>query len=145
MSLRVPLYLSLLVLLVVFTASMTAPQQASNNAVRGPQWEYKMVRFDGPSCLNETQITNSLNLLGQYGWELVTHTYQPPVQSFPKDAEGTLVIAPAATRPHPEVVPPVPPTADSFQGRIAMKMEPAPPLPAACSMLFKRQIYPPGK
>jgi hypothetical protein len=142
MSLRVPVYLFLLFLLVVFTASMTAPQQSSNNAAHGPQWEYKMVRLEGPSCLNETQVTNSLNILGQYGWELVSHTYQPPVPSFPKDAEGTLLIVPGATKPNPELVPP---TADSFQGRISMKMEPTPQQPMTCIMLLKRQIYPPGK
>lgn len=143
MSLRASIYLSLVVLLVLFTTSMTFPgPQGSDNAVAGARWEYKMVRFEGSTCLNENQVTNTLNILGQSGWELVSQAYQPPVPSFPREAEGTLLIVPASTQPAPEGVPP---TADSFQGKITIKVEPAPQQPVPCTMLLKREIYPPGR
>ncbi|HEY6249874.1 MAG TPA: hypothetical protein VI685_07915 [Candidatus Angelobacter sp.] len=141
MSLRVLMYLSLLALLVAFTASVAAPtQQASNNPAVGPRWEYKMLRLEGSSCLGETQVTGPLNILGQQGWELVT--YERPLPQFPKDAEGTLLIKPAATGPGKEVNPQ---TADSFAGTITMKMGQIQQQTAGCSMLLKRQIYPPGR
>ncbi|HEY6349705.1 MAG TPA: hypothetical protein VI636_09870 [Candidatus Angelobacter sp.] len=141
MSLRLPLCLSVLVLLVAFSASMAAPsQQGTNNPVIGPRWEYKMLRLDGPSCLSETLVTAPLNALGQQGWELVT--YERPLPPFPKDAEGTLLIRPAATGPSRDVVPQ---TADSFQGTISMRMGQAQQQSVGCNMLLKRQIYPPGR
>lgn len=139
MSLRVPLYLSLLILLVLFTASMTSTtEQSAGNPASWPRWEYKMLRLEGSSCLSEGDVTRSLNALGQEGWELVT--YERPIPPIPKEAEGTLLIFPAATGPNRDVVPQ---TADSFQGTISMKMGQATQQPApGCSMLLKRQQHP---
>lgn len=137
MSLRQAVYLSLLVLLVVFTASMAAPgPQSSNYPANWPRWEYRMLRLEGNWCLSENQVTGALNTLGQQGWELVT--YEHPFPPFPRDAQGTLLIVPAATGPNKDVVPQ---TADSFQGKITMTMEPPQQQGAGCSMLLKRQVY----
>jgi len=137
-------YLFLLVLLVAFTTSMTAPtQQGDNNAARVARWEYKMLRLEGPACFSDTQVTMNLNALGQSGWELMTYHYEHPVPPFPRDADGTLLIVPAATGPNRDVVPQ---TADSFQGKITMKMEPPQPQqPGVCMMLLKRQWYLPAR
>jgi len=76
-------------------------------------------------------VANSLNAAGDEGWELVS--YERLSNMFPKDAEGTLLIRPAASGPGREHSPQ---TADSFQGTMAMKM--APMQPGACRFLFKR-------
>jgi len=139
MSLRLPVYFSLVFLLVMFTTSMTTPvQQSSNRAEIWPKWEYKMLRLEGPSCLYENQVTGPLNALGQQSWELVT--FERPAPLFPRQADGNMLVRPAATGPNKDVVPQ---TADSFEGKITMQLEPQ-PLPA-CSMLLKRPIYPQGK
>lgn len=139
MSLRLPVYFSLVFLLVVFTTSMTTPvQQAPNRPEIWPKWEYKMLRLEGPSCLYENQVTGPLNALGQQSWELVT--FERPAPLFPREADGDMLIRPAATGPNKDVVPQ---TADSFEGKISMKMEQQ-QLPA-CSMLLKRPIFPPAK
>jgi hypothetical protein len=73
-------------------------------------------------------------LSGQQGWELVN--YERLSLSFPRDAEGTLLIKPAATGPgklnNPQTV-------DSFQGTMTMKM--AQGQPPECRLLFKRQLH----
>jgi len=141
MSLRLTGYLILLVLLVTFTVSMTAPsQQAPRNPVierpfLGPKWEYKVLRLESYSCSSENDMTRSLNALGQQGWELVGYQQSPP--PFPREAEGSLLIAPAATGPNRGVNPP---TADSFQGNLDLKMAQVPP--PGCSMLLKREWFP---
>ena len=138
MSLRLTLYLFLLALLVIFTASMTAPwQQSSSNSAYGFRWEYRALRLEEPACLSEGDVSKSLNALGREGWELVA--YDRPVPPFPKEADGTLLITPAATGPNKDVVPQ---TADSFQGDIAMKMVEPQQHTLGCMLLFKRPAYP---
>jgi hypothetical protein len=106
--------------------------QAPEKHMIGPKWEYKALRLDANQCSYENQIAGSLNLAGDEGWELVS--YERLSIIFPKDADGTLLIRPAATGPGREHTPQ---TADSFQGTITMKMAPA--QPGACRFLFKRQ------
>jgi hypothetical protein len=94
---------------------MPAPAaQAPEKQLIGPKWEYK-----------------SLNSAGNEGWELVS--YERLSITFPKDAEGTLLIRPAATGQGKEHTPQ---TADSFQGTMTLKMAQA--QPGACRFLFKR-------
>jgi len=97
----------------------------------GPKWEYKALKLDATQCSVEGLVANSLNAAGDDGWELVS--YERLSNLFPKDAEGTLLIRPAATGPGREHSPQ---TADSFQGTMTMKM--APMQPGACRFLFKR-------
>lgn len=105
--------------------------QAPQGQPVGPKWEYKALRLDANQCSYENQVATSLNSAGEEGWELVS--YERLSNLFPKDAEGTLLIRPAATGPGREHTPQ---TADSFQGTMTMKM--APIQPGACRFLFKR-------
>ena len=109
--------------------------QATDKATLGPKWEYKMLKLDASQCSVEGLVANSLNTVGDEGWELVS--YERLSGTFPKDADGTLLIRPAATGPGKEHTPQ---TADSFQGTITMKM--APTQLGACRFLFKRQLQP---
>jgi hypothetical protein len=105
--------------------------QATEKPTLGPKWEYKALKLDARECSVEGLVANSLNVIGEEGWELVS--YERLSNLFPKDAEGTLLIRPAANgagREH------TPQTADSFQGTMTMKM--APMQPGACRFLFKR-------
>jgi hypothetical protein len=135
MSSRVLGYSLLVVLVAAFTLSMAPTQQPLQNPAIEPRWEYKVLRLDSYACSSENEVAKSLNALGQQRWELVS--YQLSAPPFPKDAEGTLVIAPAATGPSRDTNPP---TADSFQGTIELKM--AQVQPQGCSMLLKRQWHP---
>lgn len=105
--------------------------QATERPTLGPKWEYKALKLDAGQCSVETMVANSLNATGEEGWELVS--YERLSNLFPKDAEGTLLIRPAASGPGREHSPQ---TADSFQGTMTMKM--APMQPGACRFLFKR-------
>ncbi len=107
-----------------------AAQPAEKPPAR-PKWEYKALRLESSQCLYENQIATALNTAGQDGWELVGYER---LTGFPNEANGTLLIRPAATgqgRDHS------PQTADSFQGTMTMKMVPA--QPGACRLLLKRQ------
>jgi hypothetical protein len=97
----------------------------------GPRWEYKAINLDAIQCSDEGLVTKSLNAAGNDSWELVS--YERLSNLFPRDAEGTLLIRPAATGPGREHTPQ---TADSFQGTMTMKM--AQIQPGACRFLFKR-------
>ena len=105
--------------------------QATEKPPFGPKWEYKALKLDARECSVEGLVANSLNVIGEEGWELVS--YERLSNLFPKDAEGTLLIRPAANGPGREHSPQ---TADSFQGTMTMKM--APMQPGACRFLFKR-------
>ena len=108
----------------------SAAQPAEKPPVR-PKWEYKAFRLESRQCLYEDQIATALNTAGQDGWELVGYER---LAGFPNEANGTLLIRPAATgqgRDH------TPQTADSFQGTMTMKM--VPPQPGACRLMLKRQ------
>jgi hypothetical protein len=105
--------------------------QAPQGQAIGPRWEYKAINLDAIQCPNESLVTHSLNAAGNDSWELVS--YERLSNLFPKDAEGTLLIRPAATGPGKEHTPQ---TADSFQGTMTIKM--APMQPGACRFLFKR-------
>ena len=105
--------------------------QATEKPALGPKWEYKALKLDPSQCSVEGLVANSLNGAGNDGWELVS--YERLSNLFPKDAEGTLLIRPAAIGPGREHTPQ---TADSFQGTMTMKM--APMQLGACRFLFKR-------
>lgn len=105
--------------------------QAAEKPTLGPKWEYKALKLDASQCSVEAMVANSLNATGEEGWELVS--YERLSNLFPKDAEGTLLIRPAASGPGREHSPQ---TADSFQGTMTLKM--APMQPGACRFLFKR-------
>jgi hypothetical protein len=105
--------------------------QATEKPTLGPKWEYKALKLDARECSVEDLVAHSLNVIGEQGWELVS--YERLSNLFPKDAEGTLLIRPAANGPGREHSPQ---TADSFQGTMTMKM--APMQPGACRFLFKR-------
>lgn len=105
--------------------------QATEKPTLGPKWEYKALKLDAGQCSVEAMVASSLNATGEEGWELVS--YERLSNLFPKDAEGTLLIRPAASGPGREHTPQ---TADSFQGTMTMKM--APMQPGACRFLFKR-------
>jgi hypothetical protein len=104
---------------------------ASEKQPIGPKWEYKAIKLDATQCSVESLVTNSLNAAGDEGWELVS--YERLSNLFPKDAEGTLLIRPAASGPGREHTPQ---TADSFKGTMTMRM--AAMQPGACRFLFKR-------
>ena len=124
----------LFVLIAAFTFPMVAPtQQSPDKAPPLPRWEYHVTSLGG-ACTDD-QITTSSNSLGQQGWELVSYERISP--AYPKEAQGSMLIAPAATGPS---VGTNPPTADSFQGTILMKM--AQVAPSGCRMVFKRQSHP---
>jgi hypothetical protein len=132
MSLRLFAGSLLLVVVAVCAFSMIArTQQPAPSQTTGVRWEYKVIRTEGNLCASESALNN----VGQQGWELVA--YDRVSSPYPKDAEGSLLITPAATGPNKDINPP---TADSFQGRISMKMSDVPP--AACLMVFKRQFHP---
>ena len=114
--------------------SMPIPAaQATEYQMNRPKWEYKVIKLDEHQCSSENQLATSLNSSGQEGWELIS--YERLSLAYPRDAEGTLLLRPAATgqgRDHS------PQTADSFQGTITMKM--AQMQLGACRFLFKRQV-----
>jgi hypothetical protein len=105
--------------------------QATEKPPSRPKWEYKTLRIEARQCAYENEIATALNTAGQEGWELVG--YERMV-AFPNEANGTLLIRPAATgsgRDH------TPQTADSFQGTMTMKVVPA--QPGVCRLVLKRQ------
>lgn len=110
---------------------LPAAQSPEKTAIH-PKWEYKALKLEAKQCQFEEQVTSALNSAGQEGWELMN--YERLSAAFPRDAEGTLLIRPAATGPGREHTPQ---TADSFQGSITMKMPEV--QPGACRLLFKRQ------
>ena len=105
--------------------------QTAEKQTISPRWEYKALKLEANQCSYENQIATSLNAAGEEGWELVS--YERLSITFPKDAEGTLLIRPAATGLGKEHTPQ---TADSFQGTMTLKMAQA--QPGACRFLFKR-------
>ena len=136
MSLRLLSGSLLLVALAVFTYPLVSQNpQGTQNAAPLPKWEYKVVKIDANLCSNEPELSTSLNIIGQDGWELVS--YERLLPPFPRDAEGSLLIRPAATGPGAQTQPQ---TADSFTGNITMRMGQT--QPGSCRFLFKRQLRP---
>lgn len=132
MSLRLLVGSLILGSLALIRGFMPAPAaQTAEKPPIGPKWEYKTLRLEASQCAIENQVTTSLNSAGDEGWELVS--YERLSVTFPKDAEGTLLIRPAATGLGKEHTPQ---TADSFQGTMTLKMAQA--QPGACRFLFKR-------
>jgi Domain of unknown function (DUF4177) len=140
--------LSCLLWLLMFTGarlpmSPAVAQQREDSAV-GPKWEYKVVRFEAGPCSSENELALSMNSAGQQGWELVSYER---MSSFPRDADGTLLMWLAATDADktaiPSNLPTPPPVADSYAGTISMKMSQPPP--GGCRMIFKRQAPPSAK
>jgi hypothetical protein len=134
MSRRV-LAISLLLGSIALFRGLTPSTSAQGPQLIGTKWEYKALKLEASQCSVEALVANSLNAAGEEGWELVS--YERLSGAFPKDADGTLLIRPAATGPGREHTPQ---TADSFQGNITMKMVPT--QPGACRFLFKRQVAP---
>jgi hypothetical protein len=130
-----------LLLLVVAAFKLPATPQSGadqEEPATEPRWEYKVVRFDQYQCSNERMMADALNKIGQKGWELMSYERLAP--SFPRDADGTLLIRPAATGPgklnNPQTV-------DSFQGTMTLRMTQSPQ--SECRMLFKRISKAPAK
>ncbi len=103
-----------------------------------PRWEYKVVKIDQFRCSNEQAMGEALNKIGEKGWELMSYERLSP--PFPKDANGTMLIKPAATGAgklnNPQTV-------DSFEGTMTLKM--AQERPPECRLLFKRISPGPAK
>lgn len=128
MSLRLFAGALLLVIVGITAFSMMAPsQQPARPPVADLRWEYKVVHSEANACASEP----GLNSLGQQGWELIAYQNMP--STFPRDAQGSMLIRPAATGPNKDINPP---TADSFQGTITMRMGETQAVP--CVMIFKR-------
>ena len=101
-----------------------------------------MVKLEPNQC--SSGLNSSLETAGREGWDLVAYERlaPAPVPLFPTEAQGTLLITPAATGSgrynNPQ-------TADSFEGKIEMKMptvQPPPPQPSGCQLIFKRPMRP---
>lgn len=105
------------------------------------KWEYRVTRLEGGQCA--ANLNPTLASSGSEGWELVAfERLLLPAIEFPSDAQGSLLIKPAATGPGRENVPQ---TADSFSGTIQMKMpapQHLPPQTIACQLIFKRPLPP---
>lgn len=129
-----------LLLMVVFAAWKlpTASSEQEPKTTNDIKWEYRVQRIDANSCTQENAVAETLNRFGRDGWELVSFGKGFP--AIPKDAEGSLLIRPAATGPGAAVTPQ---TADSFKGTIEMKMTLTPP--GACMLIFKRLQPVPAK
>lgn len=134
MSLRLLVGSLVLSAFALIRGFMPAPtEQAIDKPLAHPKWEYKALKLEASQCAYENQITATLNTAGEDGWELVG--YERMV-AFPNEANGTLLIRPAATgsgRDH------TPQTADSFQGTMTMKVAPA--QPGMCRLVLKRQAF----
>ena len=103
-----------------------------NSAYQGPKWEYRTMQLEGAQCTSD----GSLNKAGQEGWELVG--FSPVSVSFaPPDAQGSLLIKPAATGVGAQNSPP---TADSFTGTMTIRMSEA--HAETCVAVFKRLAPP---
>lgn len=95
MSLRLLAGLLVLGSFALIRGSMPTPTaQAAEKLPVHPRWEYKALRLEANQCVYENQIATALNAAGQDGWELVGYERLP---GFPSDANGTLLIRPAAT------------------------------------------------
>ncbi|MFI5103741.1 MAG: hypothetical protein ACHP79_02350 [Terriglobales bacterium] len=132
-------------LLLVIVAAWKLPVSSGGQEVKSPienRWEYRVLKLDGNQCVMENVLSEHLNRLGQEGWELVSHvSHERTLTAFPTDAEGTLLITPAATGPGREHTPM---TADSFEGTMHMTMAQAQPQtqPGPCLLILKRQSRP---
>ncbi len=136
MSLRTLGYSLLLFLIAAMAFSMKArTQQSPDQPQKRPRWEYQVISLDAGRCSSDGSVQTLLNSLGRQSWELVSYAFTPP--AFPKDAEGTLLIAPAATGSSRDVNPP---TADSFRGSINLKMDQS--SPGGCRVIVKREVLP---
>jgi hypothetical protein len=133
MSLRLLGCALLLVVLAAFKLPVRSTGQEPVNSNQAIKWEYRVLKFEGYQCVADNAA--SLNRAGHEGWELVS--YAPISVAFPKEAEGTLLIRPAATGPGKEHTPQ---TADSFTGTMTMKM--AQSHLEGCQMIFKRLWHP---
>lgn len=135
MSSRIGALLLLVLVAVLGVSLIGMTQQSPQGSTKRTKWEYKVVALERFECTSDAGISNSLLTLGQQGWELVS--YAGPTPPLPQDAEGTLSISPAATGTSRDVNPP---TADSFQGRISMKMSQT--SPGNCLIILKREQLP---
>ena len=140
MSLRL-LGCSLLLISLAAFKVQTSRSAQSEAKLEPLKWEYRVARLEGEQCaaiLNPTLASS-----GSEGWELVTfERLLLPAIEFPTDAQGSLLIKPAATGAGRENNPP---TADSFSGTIQMKMpapRPQPPQTVVCQLIFKRPLPP---
>src|ERR1700756_21896 len=126
---------ALITRLMPLPSAQTVEKPTTQTAEKPPvrKWEYMALKLDANQCAFENQVTTSLNSAGDQGWELVG--YERLSAAFPQSAEGTLLMQPAATGVGRQNNPP---TADSFQGAISLKM--AQIQPGACRFVFKRMV-----
>jgi hypothetical protein len=134
-AMRLRWFAAAVLLLGLAAWTMTAPGPAifgQNISYPGPRWEYRTIRLEGAQCSSD----GGLNKAGQEGWELVS--FSPVSVSFdPPDAQGSLLIRPAATGVGAQNNPQ---TADSFTGTIAIRMSQA--HADVCQAVFKRLAPP---
>src|SRR5260370_12612541 len=113
--------------------------QGREDSPVGAKWEYKVVRFEAGPCSSENELALSMNSAGQQGWELVSYERMSP--SFPRDAEGTLLMWLAATGEDktaaPSNLPTPPPVAPSYDRTLSMQTSHPPPV--GCRLIFNRQ------
>ena len=127
------------VLLVAAVAALRSPlpTAASQEPAVEPLWEYRVVAVEARRCAFDDAVATTLNASGQKGWELVS--YEHISFAFPKEADGTIVMRPAATGAGKNVSPQL---ADSFQGTVNLKLTQE--QPAGCRLVFKRPFHPPA-
>jgi hypothetical protein len=144
MSLRIVGCALLLILLAALQLPAFQTRQDAPPTANAPAWEYKVQTLEWSRCVYDQSIVETLNTAGREGWELVRFE-RPEAPAFPKEAEGTLLLKPAATGPGRNNTPQ---TVDSFQGTITLKMgqtQPQPHLLPGCRLVFKRQLRSPAK
>jgi hypothetical protein len=143
MSLRLLGCSLLLISLAAFKVQTgrSTQSEARNETLK---WEYRVTRLEGGQCT--ANLNPTLGSSGNEGWELVNFErllLKEP--AFPTEAQGSLLIKPAATGAGLQNTPQ---TADSFSGTIQMKMpapQPQPPQTIACQLIFKRPLPPPAR
>lgn len=93
-------------LLIIVFAAWRLPLSSTGQELQKPsetQWEYRVHRIDGLQCATESALSEPLAKLGLEGWELVG--LERALSAIPKDAEGSLLLKPAATGPGANILP----------------------------------------
>lgn len=152
MALRLMGCALLLLVFAAFKVPASSTRADAEQPAAVPNWEYKVLALEAPRCAQDQEMMTTLNTAGREGWELVSYE-RPVAPAFPEEAEGTLLIKPAATGPgklnNPQTV-------DSFTGTMELKMgqamdgnrnktRPQAQNQPPCRMLFKRQLHSAGK
>ncbi len=145
MALRLMGCALLLMVLAAFKVPASPGRADAEQPAAVPNWEYKVLTLEAPRCVQDRDMMTALNTIGREGWELVSYE-RPSAPPFPEEAEGTLLIKPAATGPGRSNTPQ---TVDSFTGTMELKMgqamnknrsRPQAQNQPPCRLLFKRQV-----